>query len=212
MTHTTPATIKQATIIRGNAVGPLEHWTPGEWLQEFAGESGELSDAYKKMNRLRVGYNDNRDLTQEDVMQKIAEEVGDCYISLQMFCTAMGIDIMAAAAMKFNITSEKMGQPHRLVEDSPVFIKPIGNHYYDELHLSPTFFGPGGVAKARGPRPAAHADAGDPAGLAAAPAAGGDAAVLEPAKALRGSKRKRVVKGARSLLRLRGRERRRALR
>lgn len=78
---------------------------------EVAGEFGEVSEAVKKLLRAERGIKGSTATTQD-----VADEMADALIALDLLAAEMGIDLGAAVARKFNLTSEKYGMKTRLPE------------------------------------------------------------------------------------------------
>lgn len=78
---------------------------------ELAGETGELMNVIKKLEREKMGLAGSR-ATQQD----FADELGDVIICAFMLADIAGIDPMKAAAAKFNKTSRKLGFPVEVFE------------------------------------------------------------------------------------------------
>jgi NTP pyrophosphatase (non-canonical NTP hydrolase) len=76
---------------------------------EFGGEAGEVLNEVKKLVREARGWRGSR-----TTVDKLASEMGDAIISLDNLARGYGIDLAAAAAAKFNATSEANDFPHRL--------------------------------------------------------------------------------------------------
>jgi NTP pyrophosphatase (non-canonical NTP hydrolase) len=76
---------------------------------ELAGETGEVCNVIKKLERERQGWRGSR-----DTKDHLAEELADVVICADLIAIAAGIDLDAAVTAKFNATSEKVGLPHRL--------------------------------------------------------------------------------------------------
>lgn len=76
---------------------------------ELAGETGEVCNVIKKLERERHGWRGSR-----DSIEHLAEELADVVICADLIALNAGIDLAAAVAHKFNATSEKVGLPHRL--------------------------------------------------------------------------------------------------
>jgi len=76
-------------------------WTPLEWCDALAGEVGELSNIVKKVIR--------KDVTRDDALESIREELADvaCYLDLLAF--QFRIDLGAAVRDKFNRVSARVG-------------------------------------------------------------------------------------------------------
>jgi NTP pyrophosphatase (non-canonical NTP hydrolase) len=81
---------------------------------ELAGETGEVCNVIKKLERERLGWRGSR-----DTVEHLAEELADTVICADLVALAAGIDLNAAVARKFNATSEKNGFPHRMAVTGP---------------------------------------------------------------------------------------------
>jgi NTP pyrophosphatase (non-canonical NTP hydrolase) len=84
----------------GGSQGPLYRAT------ELAGEIGEVCNIVKKLERERLGLVGSR-----ATLEQLADELGDGLICLSLLALEYGIDLDAAAARKFNKTSDKLGFP-----------------------------------------------------------------------------------------------------
>lgn len=78
---------------------------------ELAGEIGEACNVIKKLDRERLGIKGSC-----DTVEHLAEELADGIICIDLIAMAEGIDLNAAVARKFNMTSEKVGLETRLKE------------------------------------------------------------------------------------------------
>lgn len=76
---------------------------------ELAGETGEVCNVIKKLERERLGWRGSR-----DTLSHLAEELADVVICADLVAIAAGIDLRTAVVMKFNATSVKVGLPHRM--------------------------------------------------------------------------------------------------
>jgi len=93
-----------------------KHWNPDGkelpvWFRalELGGETGELLDAIKKMERDNLGIAGGK-----TDMQHIGEELGDVIISAQLLADSLDINLAEAVKDKFNKTRLKMGFPNRI--------------------------------------------------------------------------------------------------
>lgn len=92
----------------------------GEALDEallaivFAVRIGRIANMVKKLERERLGLPGGR-----TAHEKLAAELGDAQICLDLLATKFGIDLDRATANKFNETSEKMGFDVRM------FVRPV---------------------------------------------------------------------------------------
>jgi NTP pyrophosphatase (non-canonical NTP hydrolase) len=76
---------------------------------ELAGEVGEACNIIKKMERERIGIRGAR-----ATLEELAEELADIVICADLIAMDVGIDLDAAIARKFNITSQKYGLTTRM--------------------------------------------------------------------------------------------------
>lgn len=95
--------------------GDLDIWTPADWAMATAGEFGELCNALKKIKRLDEDMERTDRGSREELMKKVAQEIGDTYVYLDLLCQRMGLDMYTCIADTFNRVSEREGLPHRLI-------------------------------------------------------------------------------------------------
>lgn len=90
----------------------LRDWSADQWITALVGELGEACNLIKKRTRIYDGVPGNDpDVTIDDLNRKIAEELADTFIYLDLLAQANGIDLEAAVATKFNKTSKKIEYP-----------------------------------------------------------------------------------------------------
>ena len=97
----------------------INDWSPERWFTATAGELGEVGNALKKLFRIEdeiANISDsNRQLsTRDEAIKKIAEEIADTFIYLNLFAARLGIDLPSEVIAKFNSTSERYGFPERI--------------------------------------------------------------------------------------------------
>jgi NTP pyrophosphatase (non-canonical NTP hydrolase) len=93
----------------------LEDWSVLEWAGAMAGEAGEAANAAKKVRRLEQRLRQRKGpVDMADAIRKLAGEVADTYLYLDLLCARVGIDFRAAIVEKFNEVSEREGFPERL--------------------------------------------------------------------------------------------------
>ena len=96
--------LKQANALR------TKEWDPDGKLGllffgcELAGETGEACNVAKKLERERLGIVGSR-----STIERLAEELADIIIVVDMIATMEGIDLPLAIAEKFNKTSKANG-------------------------------------------------------------------------------------------------------
>jgi NTP pyrophosphatase (non-canonical NTP hydrolase) len=71
---------------------------------ELAGETGELCNDIKKLERLRLGMVGGKDTT-----ENLKDEIGDVIICVCLIAMQLNIDLEEAVISKFNKTSDKHG-------------------------------------------------------------------------------------------------------
>lgn len=76
---------------------------------ELAGEVGEACNIVKKLEREQLGIVGSRATVPE-----LADELADVIICVDLIAMSVGIDLGAAVARKFNMTSHKVGLKTRL--------------------------------------------------------------------------------------------------
>lgn len=84
-------------------------WNVAEWGCALAGETGELCNILKKINR-NAGF----DPSYNELRHLAAEEIADVAIYLDLISSKLGLHLDGCIKRKFNQTSEKHGFPHRL--------------------------------------------------------------------------------------------------
>ncbi len=75
----------------------IEDWTPSEWGNAVAGETGEMCNLIKKLHR-----GDEIEVTD------IAKEAADIVVYLDILCQRLGIDLQNAIVNKFNEVSARL--------------------------------------------------------------------------------------------------------
>lgn len=88
-------------------------WSINDWALALAGETGELCNVLKKMNRVRDQLAGNKE-TAEELRAKLFDEIADVFLYLDLLATAAGVRLDQVVRDKFNRKSEEMGFPERL--------------------------------------------------------------------------------------------------
>lgn len=92
---------------------PLDAWSVLEWSGAMCGEAGETANVAKKIHRMNtlslVLGKSYKKSDMEDMRAKLADEVADTVIYLDLLCANQGIDLEEAVRKKFNEVSEKHG-------------------------------------------------------------------------------------------------------
>ena len=86
----------------------LNAWSSSDWMVAILGELGEAANVLKKLNRVRDGIKGNKE-THLELEQKLALELADAYIYLDLFCQSRNIDLKSAVELSFNTKSKEIG-------------------------------------------------------------------------------------------------------
>jgi NTP pyrophosphatase (non-canonical NTP hydrolase) len=86
----------------------LESWSLSDWFTALTGELGEAANVAKKLNRIRDGIPGNKE-TESELRSKLARELADTFIYLDLLCQAAGVDLPAAVVQTFNAKSAQIG-------------------------------------------------------------------------------------------------------
>ena len=78
-------------------------WSPAQWLQAVVGELGEYANARKKVER--------GDMTEEEARNKLASELADVVIYLDLLAHRLDINLGDAVMKTWNAKSEQLGIP-----------------------------------------------------------------------------------------------------
>lgn len=89
----------------------IASWSPSDWLTAVTGELGELASLLKMRNRERDGLPGNK-FSPTD--KQVADELADVLTYLDLLAEVLGINLGAAAVIKFNEVSERVGFPDRI--------------------------------------------------------------------------------------------------
>jgi NTP pyrophosphatase (non-canonical NTP hydrolase) len=93
----------------------IEDWTILEWAGAMAGEAGEAANAAKKVRRLEQRLRQRKGpVDMASAIAKLAGEIADTYLYLDLMAARANIDLRAAIVAKFNEVSEREGFPERL--------------------------------------------------------------------------------------------------
>ena len=95
----------------------LSDWSPSDWMTATMGELGEAANVVKKLNRVRDGINGNKE-TEDALRAKLAAEIADTFIYLDLMAQALGIDLESAVTRTFDAKSKEIGYPHLIDRDA----------------------------------------------------------------------------------------------
>lgn len=96
-------------------------WSPAQWLQAVVGELGEYANLRKKVER--------GDMTLDEARDKLADELADVVIYLDILATQLGVSLGEAVISKWNRTSKRVG--------APIYIDAEDWHYTDKINEEP---------------------------------------------------------------------------
>lgn len=110
------AKLRKVNTIRNDEVfNPCNNWSLMEWACAMAGEAGEVCGAIKKMRRMEEGTNSAKDPNDLNVYKrKVADEMADVIIYLDLMASKMDIDLGQAVVDKFNEVSDRMNAVTRI--------------------------------------------------------------------------------------------------
>jgi NTP pyrophosphatase (non-canonical NTP hydrolase) len=85
-------------------------------MTALLGELGEAANIQKKLNRVRDGIPGNKE-TPNELRDKLAQELADAYIYLDLYTQSQGIDLESVVAKVFDAKSREIG--YKETEASP---------------------------------------------------------------------------------------------
>jgi NTP pyrophosphatase (non-canonical NTP hydrolase) len=90
-------------------------WSGADWSNAMQGEAGEAGNVVKKLRRLECSLAPGpADPPKDELLKKLADEIADTFLYLDLLAEFYGIDIPTAVIDKFNRVSERQGFPERL--------------------------------------------------------------------------------------------------
>jgi NTP pyrophosphatase (non-canonical NTP hydrolase) len=93
---------------------PGDAWTGADWSNAMCGEAGETANIVKKLRRHELGTGRDTTPPVADLRAKLAMEIGDVYLYLDLLAQHYGLDIAECVAATFNRVSVREGFPDRL--------------------------------------------------------------------------------------------------
>lgn len=104
-----------------NHCTPLDSWSNSDWCVAIAEEAGEVCGAVKKLKRMKDGVNFAKDpQTEEEYIDKIAEEMGDTIEYIVLLAAKLNINLSKAIQKKFNHVSTDRFKCDILITDDKV--------------------------------------------------------------------------------------------
>jgi NTP pyrophosphatase (non-canonical NTP hydrolase) len=89
-------------------------WNGADWSNAAAGEMGEACNVVKKLRRQETGGRGALDPEPYVLIGKLADEIADTIIYLDLLAAFYGIDTAEAVIRKFDAVSVREGMPERL--------------------------------------------------------------------------------------------------
>jgi len=93
----------------------LNSWSLSDWAVALSGETGELCNVIKKLNRSRDGLVGNN-ASDSELRAQLADEIADVFCYLDLIAQAAGVELDEAVRIKFNKVSDRNGFPERIGE------------------------------------------------------------------------------------------------
>lgn len=96
---------------------PLATWSVAEWGNACAGELGEACNFAKKLLRIRKNTRGNlkaEDHSEEKLVKKLAREIADTVIYLDLWAASEGIDLSEMIRQVWNNKAKQVGYPGRI--------------------------------------------------------------------------------------------------
>ncbi len=93
---------------------PEDGWTGSDWSNAMAGEAGETCNVVKKLRRLDFDLTQAAGDTRPDLLAKLAMEIGDTFMYLDLLAQHYGLDLGDCVVATFNRVSVREGFPERL--------------------------------------------------------------------------------------------------
>lgn len=91
----------------------LNDWSLSDWFTATMGELGEAANVAKKLNRIRDNIPGNQE-TYDALRSKLASELADTFIYLDLLAQSAGVDMVQAVRQTFNAKSDQIGCSIRL--------------------------------------------------------------------------------------------------
>lgn len=93
---------------------PADGWTGSDWSNAMAGEAGETCNVVKKLRRDDFDKAQAAADTRPDLLAKLAMEIGDTFMYLDLLAQFYGLDLAECVVATFNRVSVREGFPERL--------------------------------------------------------------------------------------------------
>ena len=87
---------------------PIVSWSMNDWFTAAMGELGEAANVAKKLRRSEDGIKGNKE-PDSVLLMKLAEEIGDTLIYLDLLAQRAGLDLSYCVMTSFNNKSAEIG-------------------------------------------------------------------------------------------------------
>lgn len=106
--------INRARCERWHPGFPDDGWLGSDWSNAAAGELGEACNVVKKLRREDAGIVQAAGDKRDELLAKLATEIGDTFLYLDLLAQFYGLDMAACVVDTFNRVSTREGFPERL--------------------------------------------------------------------------------------------------
>lgn len=89
-------------------------WVGADWSNAMAGEAGETCNVVKKLRRIETGIQQAEGLARHELLDKLATEIGDTFLYLDLLAQFYGLDTATCVRDTFNRVSRREGFPERI--------------------------------------------------------------------------------------------------
>lgn len=107
--HRTFEKVSDHNLRRAKAWHPdgIEDWSESDWAVALAGECGELCNIIKKRRRNSTGIKQASGVTDPELLEAAAQEIGDTFLYLDLLAQRLGLDLYECVRDTFNRVSER---------------------------------------------------------------------------------------------------------
>jgi NTP pyrophosphatase (non-canonical NTP hydrolase) len=114
LTFSAVSGINRARCERWHPDFPNDGWTGSDWSNAMAGEAGEACNVVKKLRRDDFGKVQAAADSRADLVAKLATEIGDTFLYLDLLAQFYGLDMARCVIDTFNRVSIREGFPERI--------------------------------------------------------------------------------------------------
>lgn len=108
---------------------PIDRWSGSDWATALAGETGEVCNVVKKLNRADVGAPSIKDPPRDELVHELGREIADVITYANILAQRYDVDVAEACVEKFNEVSLREGFPERLelLPDPPELVNRVSH-------------------------------------------------------------------------------------